>query len=136
MPHANDPASQLEVLRSLFENTDEPIVICNAAGEIILFNAAARKIYGHPRTHVLREVQQSVRTYVADGSRMLALHERPISRALQGEDVRDFPLQIQPVLGPRRDLLIDAHPLRSDQGEIIGAVAKSRVAEKSRGAAG
>jgi PAS domain-containing protein len=120
-----EPLSDLDVLVELFQRSDDAIVVANTAGEIVLWNAAANRIYGSLPTVRIEDASRLVGMHTADGGRLLRVDELPLARALNGADVRGAEILLRRDNMPDRRIRTDAYPVRKDE-KIIGAVVCSR----------
>ncbi len=114
---------QQELLRLLLENLSEAVVACNAAGELVLFNRAAREWHGANRSDVpASQWSETYDLYEADGVIPLAEDRIPLRRALAGEQVRAFEMCIAREGHPLRIVLASGGPLLDAAGTKVGAV--------------
>jgi two-component system, sensor histidine kinase and response regulator len=119
------PESDFDILSLLFQGSDDAVVVCNPAGEIILFNGTASRVYGTLHSVQLQDCPEMFGMMLPNGSRLLRVEELPMFRALQGQEVRHFPILLRARNVPDRMVEVDAIPVKKD-GEIIGAIVKSR----------
>lgn len=113
---------ELEVLSRLMQNAPYPVVICNAEGDVVSANDAARAIYGKPREGSANKAWTKVAEVRDARGRALRPHEYPLNRALSGQVVNDEPLTVvHPDTGKTRKVRVTAHQLR-DGDRLIGAV--------------
>lgn len=124
--------NQLDVQREFFaaalEQLAEPVFICDAHGQLILVNAAARALHGIDADHEpggdTAPLDWPMRMHLRDRQgEPLALGETPLFLALQGEQVRDSELIVQSPGDGRRRLRVSAGPVDAAGGERLGAVA-------------
>ncbi|HWS78232.1 MAG TPA: ATP-binding protein, partial [Thermomonas sp.] len=115
-------------LDAVIESLPSGVIIADRSGAIVRTNAANREIWGaHPMSATISEYG-AWRGWWADGSEH---HGEPVrgedwalARALRGEVVKGDVAEIQPFDGsPRRTLLLQARPIRLEDGTIAGAVA-------------
>ncbi|HVL53807.1 MAG TPA: EAL domain-containing protein [Vitreimonas sp.] len=110
-------------LAGVLENLEDGIAACDADGRLTLFNGAARRVLGLPNAAVPpAEWGEHYRVYRPDGITPLPPEEVPLYRALKGEHVRDAELVIRRSDAPPRRLMVSGQPLRSADGEALGAV--------------
>jgi len=118
--------------QSLLENTVEsirdPVIVTDAAGVVVVVNAAARRLLGvDPGFNSLTGVRK-FRCLCADGTTPLPIPDTPLARALQDEDVDDFELVVQPEgpggagTGEKLSVIANARALRDQRGHFRGAV--------------
>ena len=114
---------QQDLIRLLLENLSEAVVACNTAGELVLFNRAAREWHGADRSDA--PPPQWAETYDlfdADGVTPLAEDRIPLRRALAGEQVRGAEMCIVREGRPPRIVLANGGPLLDATGTKVGAV--------------
>ncbi len=110
-------------LGALLDCLQTGIVACEADGTIRLFNRAARDMHGLPdETLSIKQRSELYSLYHADGHTLMDLADRPLSRALRGERVRDAELVIRPKDQKPRLLLVSGQPIIDEHGECLGAV--------------
>lgn len=109
-------AAQIE---SFFSNMTDGAVLVDAAGNLVLANDAAIRIWGQDVAATLEERMTQYPVCRPDGS-VVAIDETATARALRGEVIRDGRYRIR-----REDgeiiLSVSAGPIRSSNGSIIGA---------------
>jgi diguanylate cyclase (GGDEF)-like protein/PAS domain S-box-containing protein len=112
-----------EMLNAVLDSIDVGVVVCDAVGNLSLFNRVACTIAGRElKTIVPAEWSQYYGMYHVDGRTPLAMDEVPLVRALKGETVRDETIIITQDNGTRHTLLVSGRPLRSASGRPLGAV--------------
>ena len=120
-------SATLGTRQSLLERTVEsirdPVVVADHAGEVVIINAAARRLLGvDPGFNILTGIR-TLQCYCADGETAMPIPEMPLARALAGEEVDDLELIVKPRPGqPGVRLLANARTLRDDAGKLRGAV--------------
>lgn len=114
-------------LDTLLDNLSDAIVACNSDGVITLFNQAAQEFHNLPQAEISSEQwAEYYSLYRADGKVPLKTEEIPLWRALQGESVRNFEMQIVPKNGQPRSVLVSGDPIRSVTHKIVGAIVAMR----------
>jgi PAS domain S-box-containing protein len=117
------PAVPQAFFGAAFERVAEPLVACDAGGQIVLVNAAARELLRVEADPEGSPLDWPARIRLRDlEGRVLEPGEVPLFRALHGEHVRDEPLTIDGERGRRR-VLVSASPVLDGDGARIGAVA-------------
>jgi len=112
-----------ELLDAVLESIDVGVVLCDAVGNLSLFNRAARGILGRDMKAIApAEWAQHYALCHADGRTPLAMDEVPLARALTGETMRDETIVIARTDGPPHTVLVSGRPLRSPSGRPLGAV--------------
>jgi PAS domain S-box-containing protein len=110
-------------LASLLATLPEGIIVIDAAGTVVLHNAAAEEIAQIPLGgRPLADLVQTVHVLSMDG-RPLAWEDLPLVHALRGERAIAVELIIQRPGGAEIPLLASAGPVRDGQGAIVGSVA-------------
>ena len=115
---------QTGILELILNSMNEGVIVCDGNGELLLVNRSAEAMLklDEPLTSLaqvkaVHTHEQSLRA----GLRVW--HQHPLARALQGETVADYELSLY---DRRRGLAVTlshaSAPLKSVQGEIIGAV--------------
>ncbi|HEY4582081.1 MAG TPA: PAS domain-containing protein, partial [Lysobacter sp.] len=125
-------------LDATIESLPSGVALAGPDGTVARVNAAHREIWGLPALPGAGQEQREWRGWWADGSdrqgTRLADADWALMRALRGEVVRGDIVEIEPFDGhPRRTLLLQAMPVRLDDGELVGAVvAQTDISERMR----
>ncbi len=123
-------AEQGDFTRALLETAHTAIWSCDTTGRPTSVNATARSVLGWPRLEELVGLHDSgrldtlaeaVEILRPDGQPLTA-EERPLQRALGGEDTGEMEVVLAAPGRARRVLLLRASPLSDGQGHISGAV--------------
>ena len=111
-------------LQQVIDVLPEGILIADAAGQIVLSNAAAREIVGQAAADDDLTVTASPAAFRSDGQ-PLPGNELPLARAVQyGEVVRGKQLMIRNAITEAlAPVLINSAPLRDIRGALVGGVA-------------
>lgn len=117
---AEGEAQQRAELNALLHGLSEGVVVVDAAGRVRLINDAARAI-GFGRDTPIREVLQGIELRDVRGRR-LRDEERPVDRALRGEDFAG--LEVLCVLpdGQQRWLVTTGTSVKSADGTVAQAI--------------
>ena len=116
-----------ELLKAVLENVQDGIIACDAAGELIFVNRAAREFHVQAERHLpANEWSRHHDLYHPDGKSPLRTEETPLFRALNGETVRDVEMVIAPHGGAALTILASGQAFRSPGGETLGAVTALR----------
>lgn len=113
-----------DMLTDVIENLAEGVVVADREGHFLVFNRVAQEILGMGSIDApLSEWTRTFGCYTPDGTRLIALEELPLARALKGEDVSDFEMFIRNQ-NIQEGVLIRTcgRPLRDERGEIRGGV--------------
>lgn len=112
-----------ELLNAVLESIDVAVVACDAAGNLSLFNRAARSMHGLDIKPIASsEWSKYYSLFHSDGVTPLELNDVPLVRVLRGETVRDQAMVIAPVKQNAHTVLASGRPLRSASGRALGAV--------------
>jgi PAS domain S-box-containing protein len=112
-----------EFTRVLLEHLSDGVVACDAEGNLVLFNKAARRWHGIDAKRLQpREWAHEYDLLDAAGETPLRTENIPLFRALQGEHVRDAGMAIAAKGQPIRYILSDGDALFDADGEKVGAV--------------
>jgi diguanylate cyclase (GGDEF)-like protein/PAS domain S-box-containing protein len=112
-----------ELLDAVLESIDIGVVLCDAVGNLSLFNRAARALLGRaPKAMAPAEWARHYGLCHVDGRTPLAMDEIPLARALTGETVRDEAIVVVAADGTPHTVLVSGRPLRSASGRPLGAV--------------
>jgi len=110
------------VLQNTIDNMVDPVLVADARGMVILTNPAAREMFGTLSGVGVLNTTRSFDRYLPDGTPLLP-SQSPLLRAYQGETIVNFEFLVQPISSSRRSYLIaNGRPLRSETGDIQGAV--------------
>ncbi|KQQ97238.1 diguanylate cyclase domain-containing protein [Massilia sp. Leaf139] len=116
-------ARERELLGAVLDSIDVGVVVCSSAGEITLFNRAARDIHGLPPAPLAPEDWGGhYRLFDADGETPLSAEQIPLFRALHGQLVENSELTVKPLDAPPRFLFASGRALHAADGTGIGAV--------------
>ncbi len=122
-----------ELLRSVLECMEDSVVVAGPGGKVLMTNHAAR--CARPAESL--ETVQSLAAYglfFEDGTTPLTTSAAPATRALHGEQVRDFVLVRRQAGLPKQTLSVNASPIRDSAGKIVAAVSVARDITRSNAA--
>lgn len=123
-------AEQADFTRALLETAHTAIWSCDQTGRPTSVNATAREVLGWPRLEELLALHdagqlgtlaEAVHMLRPDGQ-ALAPDERPLRRALSGEDTGEMEVVLATGNRARRVMLLRASPLHDGRGHVSGAV--------------
>ena len=133
-----DAQTERRRLDAVIESLPSGVILVDRDGAITRVNAANRAIWGeHPTSEGVAGYGEWHGTW-ADGSARHGQSVLPedwaLERALRGEVVTGDVVEIQPFGdGPRRTLLLQAMPIRLEDGELTGAVvAQTDISDRIR----
>ncbi|MHB9023392.1 MAG: sensor histidine kinase [Armatimonadota bacterium] len=109
-------------LLSALETFPQPVVILDTDETVLIANPAAEAIWQLPLVGTRwAEVEDVDRLLRPETGAEVPANERPVRRALQGEEVRDFEVILEHPDGSRVPLLLHASPIHLDD-DIVGAI--------------
>ncbi len=118
-----------QFIHAVLHSISDGVLVCDAAGEITLFNRAFGEFHGLD-TSDLGLASGGKRMH---GSRLyddivpgMAKDDLPLFRALRGERVQNVEMTIAPRNRPARSVLVNAEPMVDGEGRSLGAVAVVR----------
>lgn len=127
--HAADRAeAERATLDAIFEAAPAGIILADANGRLIRFNRANERLWGVAPYSEDVDAYAEWKGWWADQSprrgRRLDPHEWALSRALQGEVVRDDIVEIEPfgLPGVRRTMVNSGAPIRDAEGHVTGGI--------------
>jgi PAS domain S-box-containing protein len=124
---ARDQAeSERDLLRAIFEQSGDGIIVCDEKGVVRAFNPEAERQRGRPRQALPPEAWIEGNGLCAPDGGPIALEALPLYRALQGERVTDARWAVRRPDGSLRRMTGTARPLRHADGSPAGAVLTSR----------
>ncbi len=108
-------AKQGELLRSILDNMGDAVLVADLAGQIVLSNPAAQRVFGDGLLH------DGYQLYLPD--RMTRLPALPLERCIRGESFDQVEIFIRHAEAPRGLWgSLTGRPLRERDGAIKGAV--------------
>jgi signal transduction histidine kinase/ActR/RegA family two-component response regulator len=119
---------QAQFLASILDNMGEGLVVIDQQGEVLVWNAAAKRIVGPSPVGIGFEQWPRHLGVLRDANQApLDAGDLPLARALRGEVVTDQELYLEPTLVPRgRWVNASARPLRDEHGNLLGAISVFR----------
>ncbi len=112
-----------EFSHMLLDNLLEGVVACDAEGKLVLFNRVAREWHGMDAPRLAPEDWAShYNLYLPDGVTSLPVEEVPLTRAFNGETVRDVAMVIRAEGQAPRHIVANGGPFFDKQGKKLGAV--------------
>ena len=111
-------------IRAIFEAVEEGIVFLNTAGGIVEVNHSVERILGYTVKDLMDHGLNLRRRFLRVDGSTLPIEEIPAVIALRtGQAVRNTELGITGPDGRVRWILVNARPLRDEDGKLLGAVA-------------
>jgi diguanylate cyclase (GGDEF)-like protein/PAS domain S-box-containing protein len=115
---------QTGILELILNSMNEGVIVCDSNGELLLVNRSAEAMLKLDEPLTTLAQVKAVHTHEQSPQAGVRVwHQHPLARALQGETVSDYALSLY---DRRRGLAVTlshaSAPLKSAQGEIIGAV--------------
>jgi two-component system, cell cycle sensor histidine kinase and response regulator CckA len=123
-----DPRRQIEI-RTLLDSMPEMVAIIDATGHIVDTNEAATRLFAIPREQLVGSlVSDLTRKIEAPAEKKVVRFNKSIVvRALAGESVLQEHREVRhPQSGTTVELLVSANPIRTERGEIQGAMLIAR----------
>ena len=127
------------ILRSLFDNISDAVVVADVRGRFVAVNAAARRFSESYDPSNPERWSEHFEVYQADGRTPFAAEDLPLTAAIRGESTGDVLLRLRPrrAEAGTEDLWLRAsgYPLRHADGRCLGGAVVFRdgaaVAEQS-----
>jgi PAS domain S-box-containing protein len=116
--------AQKRLLETILEQATDGMIVCDRGGRFLFVNGAARRVaQGDPAEGSVETLELAWGdAYYPDGRRVPP-REYALALALAGQSVQGREVRVQRRDGTSLDLLLSAVPLRSESGEVQGAVA-------------
>jgi len=111
------------LLNLIINSMSEGVLVVDAQGRFLLFNAAARKIF--PTDHAgltLAQWRQDHEVLLLDGKTVCAPDDRPLSRAIRGESVDNWDVLLRRPGAKDRVLRNSVRPLHDETGQLVGGL--------------
>jgi PAS domain S-box-containing protein len=103
------------------------LLACDVTGRVTHYNGAAVELFGIPAEHAAAQARSAYpvtsRVYRLDGTTPIPPGDRPLARALRGEEVSDDEYLVVTPQGAVRTALTSARRLVGPVGQVLGAVA-------------
>lgn len=117
--------SNQEQLTRVLETMAEGVTIINFEGNVIYANPMAKKILGLKDNESITNIYSDANwTNLTLEGNALPAHQHPVALALNGgQPVYDYEIGIQPAVGDRFYISINAAPIRDENGEIVSGIA-------------
>jgi PAS domain S-box-containing protein len=115
-----------DLLRAIFEQSGDGIIVCDENGIIRGFNPEAQRQHGLPRRAVAPAEWAATYGLQDEEGRPLAVADIPLHRALKGERVDNARWKVRRPDGSERTLAGTALPLHHADGSPAGAVVTTR----------
>ncbi|MFB3827627.1 MAG: SpoIIE family protein phosphatase [Bryobacteraceae bacterium] len=115
------------ILKSILQNIAAGVVVCDASGNLLCFNAEAERILGKPAQHVGPEQWSAVYgCYLPDKVTPFPPEQYPLARAIRGEQVTGELVFIRRAGQQGLWISVSGKPFCDESGVIRGAVAVFR----------
>jgi anti-anti-sigma regulatory factor/PAS domain-containing protein len=127
-PSASAWHGETRLLRGALRSLSDGVIICNADGKLVYFNAVATELFGVGVTDA-GPSQWSARygLYLLDTVTPFPPSELPLARALRGEDASGIEIFIRTEQRPEGTYTeCSARPIHDDAGHLCGAVVVCR----------
>ena len=126
--------SDLERIGKAFEMSPHPTVICNTKGIIIYANRAAGRFYPTAIKSGDRTQWSDVVTVIdIESGAVVPMNRYPMALAIAGKVTKELKVEVKDrKKGQSFRVSIDAHPIKDDDGTIIGGISIHRLIEYQR----
>ena len=123
---------QSRILSSILDGIGEGVLVVDSLGHTLFFNAEAQRVLGvQARDVPPAQFAQIFGVYLPDGCTLVPASENPLLRAICGAPRAELEAVVKNGQAPPTRVAIVATPLRSDSGEVTGAIVLLRdVTEK------
>lgn len=124
VPQENDLLPQNGFVSHLLDSLPEGVVVVDAGGRFLVFNAAAKRIVGVGAGDIpVADWPSAFGCYLPDKVTPYPAERLPLVRAMRGEHVRDAEMFIRNSLNPSGAWVsIDSNPILGDNGKVRGGV--------------
>ena len=121
---APSPEWNSVILRNLFDNMSDGVIVADVRGRFVAVNAAARRLTKTYDPSNPEKWSQHFEVYQADGETAFAAKDLPLTAAIRGESTDDVLLRLRPrhAEAGTEDLWLSAsgYPLREGGGRCLG----------------
>lgn len=118
-----DKASRYELMKTVFDNMDEGVIVADVTGRLVFFNSAAERIVGMGLTETLPgDWAETYGLYLPGGKTLLPAEENPLARAIQGESVDEMEVYL------RNDNIPDGIYVKTSARPIVNGGASEVIA--------
>ena len=114
-----DPSA---LLRDAFEVGPDAILVFDRQRKVLHANAPARRLFAEDIAGLSPGRRAERWTFRDEAGRLMPAEASPSARGLRGETVRDARCELVSRDGHRRQVSVDAYPLRDDAGVVDGVV--------------
>ncbi|MDG5786801.1 EAL domain-containing protein [Evansella sp. AB-P1] len=110
-------------LKSILDSMEEGVIACDKNGKITFINRAHSKITGQAYTPSTLDFYTKEAIVIHPNSETpLTKHELPLHKALHGEETTKEKILIKNKAGEQYTLKVTSKQIRSDNGEVLGAL--------------
>lgn len=115
---------KIRILESVLENMGDGVAVANEQGDFLLFNSAARRIYGHgPVDGALERWSEIYGVFRGDGVTPYPADQLPLARALRGDSTEQVELFFRNPAHPDGIFVASTgRPLRDAEGRVRGGI--------------
>ena len=114
-------------LQAVLESVQDGIIACDPDGKINVLNAVSQEILGTSELRISDQVAgQGYNLYKPDGETPIAIEDRPMVRALRGENVDGDEIVLRQSGRPTYRILTHGRPMSDAEGNKLGAVVSIR----------
>ncbi|MCB9588249.1 MAG: diguanylate cyclase [Polyangiaceae bacterium] len=114
------------LLHSTLEQLPDAVVVCDVAGALVYANQAARRLFMLPSTQAPPDWFNNFELVRPGTEESVLPLDTPLQHALRGTRVDGAELVLRTPVEAGSYVVIDCFPLRSESGEVTGAVQMTR----------
>ncbi|MDW5441352.1 ATP-binding protein [Polaromonas sp. SM01] len=112
-----------DLLELIINSMSEGVIAADVDGRFLLFNAAAKKLFPAVEAGTTLTDWREHHTLISpDGQTIYTPHDRPLSRAIRGESIDNWDLQLRSEKSGDRVLRMNLRPLRNQGQALIGGL--------------
>jgi len=127
------PYGDMDFTRTLLDTLEDGVVVCDAEGNIICFNRAAREWHGKDAAPTRPgDWASQYGLFEPDGVTPMAMDRIALAQALSGRHARGVPMAILAEGRPLRQVITNAAPFHDADGNLLGAVTTLRDVTESQ----
>jgi PAS domain S-box-containing protein len=111
-------------MEAVLETIDIGIIVCDTQGMLKYYNKATRELHGLPESTLPADRWWEYFSLLdRDGITAVTNEERPMKKALRGENAKDLELTIRHASGRLLNVIVSGTQIKGPNGELLGAVA-------------
>ncbi|UCZ53235.1 EAL domain-containing protein [Bacillus shivajii] len=118
-----DIPKKFQLYELVLQNMEEWIIICDKEGKIIYYNHSEKLFKQAPDSHInFDNIYNYYDLFEVDGITRIKRDSIPLYEALRGKVVRQKQVVVRTKDGKSVYLMVNGHPIKDDNNEIIGAI--------------